>query len=958
MPRTHVILNAFTGGEVSPEVYGRTDTDQYPFMLEEMRNVIANPRGGAMRRDGLHFVAPCKVPSKNIRLIPFVFSSSQSYVLEFGDQYVRFYRNNGYVVNINGVRSFIGDGTSTKYLYPEPTVAEPDILVLKNGEELIAGTDYTVAPADLVNNQIEDFTNVAAWDLNHNGDAASPWVLAANTAASPTDSEPVLRQGDINIARGSIVDFTFDIDSWSRVFDNFNTTLGAASSLGQDYTEILSVSLTGRETWGHAQVNLNLILDAVQNNTSDVVNARLEYGNATDGWKVVKEFNEIVTDLGLTWTITDEIITGPFKDNDQIRVMAKQANDAAADIIADVGSDLDVDALVDYYAQLSVFTVNAQDEEEKISLDLETDYNPSGTFQLLDREVTNNFPLRLKFQTDPGLQVTISNPSVVNKRDGWEITFTTAPAISDVVVALDNSDPAALQLGVKRMAGGDWVKVKGISPAVLDDLPIYEIESPFTAEQLDDLYFAQANDQMIFCHQEHKPWRLTRYNPYDWRFEQPEFTGAPWEDEQYSPVKGYPRVCTFFQERLYFASTLEKPQTLWGSRAADFYEFTLPADTDPYKADDPVEYTIAAYTHEAIEWMSSERVLVIGTSATEHRLAPDQFIAADRLPTVSRMSAYGGAHAIPAFMGNLTVFIHVGRNQVRTYEQSQTSVIEQWNSIELDWMSAHLTKDQVKQLGYALNPNSILFMTTLKGDLLTMTYEPSISDEASMAWAKHSTEGKFISACTIPVEEKDQIWAVCEREIEDVDNPNDYLTVKYVEYFDPDRYTDATLIYPDAEEDPSLQPPISTVFGLEHLEGLVVTVKVDGATHPDRIVKNGSIELNGTYQNIEVGLRYTPRIKLMRFASAGDPATLQGQMGRWVEVWMRLNQSAYPLVNGVRAAERRPPTPMDTAEPLVTGDVRVYNLGLDRDKQLVIEQDLPVAMHITSLFGVFEVHQG
>ncbi len=428
---------------------------------------------------------------------------------------------------------------------------------------------------------------------------------------------------------------------------------------------------------------------------------------------------------------------------------------------------------------------------------------------------------------------------------------------------------------------------------------------------------------------------------------------APWEAVDYNPLDGYPRTVVYFQERLYFGGTVAKPQTLWGSRAADFYNFTISYEDAPndeiLTPDSAVEYTIAAYTHEAIEWMSSERVLVIGTSSTEHRLAPDQYIATDRLPTVSRMSAYGGAHVMPAFMGNLTVFVQASGESVRTFEQASQTVIEKWDSIELDWMASHLTEDKVKQIGYALNHDSLLFMVTLAGDFLTMTYEPGMGESQEIGWAKHTTDGNFKSCAVMPEDDEDQIWAIVEREIEGVN-------YRYVEYFDPEIYTDSTLTYPP--DGGGLYPPLQQVGGLDHLEGKTVTLKVDGNTHPDITVRGGEVTLNDYYQNIEIGLKYIPRIKLQRFAMASEPGDLQGQKGRWVEVWLRLVKSAYPLVDGVRAAERSAVTPMNDAEPVVTSDVKVYNIGFDRNKQLVIEQDLPMPMHITAVFGTLEVNQG
>jgi hypothetical protein len=132
----------------------------------------------------------------------------------------------------------------------------------------------------------------------------------------------------------------------------------------------------------------------------------------------------------------------------------------------------------------------------------------------------------------------------------------------------------------------------------------------------------------------------------------------------------------------------------------------------------------------------------------------------------------------------------------------------------------------------------------------------------------------------------------------------------------------------------------------------------DGSTHPDLIVTNGQVELNDTYQKIEIGLKYIPEIKLQRMASGSEPGNLQGMLGRWVEVWLRIVDSAYPLIDGVRAAERHPDTQMNVPEPVVTGDVKAYHVGFDRNKQLTITQDLPLPMHITAVYGVVEVNGG
>ncbi len=59
--------------------------------------MIVYPHGGATRRGGMYFVSEVKTSSKEVRLIPFEFNVTQSYVLEFGDTYIRFYKDNGQI---------------------------------------------------------------------------------------------------------------------------------------------------------------------------------------------------------------------------------------------------------------------------------------------------------------------------------------------------------------------------------------------------------------------------------------------------------------------------------------------------------------------------------------------------------------------------------------------------------------------------------------------------------------------------------------------------------------------------------------------------------------------------------------------------------------------------------------------------------------------------------------------
>ena len=89
---------SFTGGELSPNLHSRVDMARWPVSLKTCRNWIVQPYGGAKNRAGTYFVDETKDSSKRSRLLPFRYSATETYVLEMGDGYTRFFRNGAPVV--------------------------------------------------------------------------------------------------------------------------------------------------------------------------------------------------------------------------------------------------------------------------------------------------------------------------------------------------------------------------------------------------------------------------------------------------------------------------------------------------------------------------------------------------------------------------------------------------------------------------------------------------------------------------------------------------------------------------------------------------------------------------------------------------------------------------------------------------------------------------------------------
>jgi len=137
MARTQKILQSFNAGELSPLMDMRIDQEKYQMGCRTMENFYPLIYGGAERRPGTYFVGETKDSmvsgdsTAKCRLVDFIYSVDQAYVLEFGNQYIRFFANNGRFTGAlladttawaTGTKYYAGDitkydDTSNNYLY-------------------------------------------------------------------------------------------------------------------------------------------------------------------------------------------------------------------------------------------------------------------------------------------------------------------------------------------------------------------------------------------------------------------------------------------------------------------------------------------------------------------------------------------------------------------------------------------------------------------------------------------------------------------------------------------------------------------------------------------------------------------------------------------------------------------------------------------------------------------------
>ena len=111
MPKVHPFTPSMNTGEISPRLSARVDFNKYPSGVETLENFVALPEGGIARRAGTRYVAATKTGATvKSRLKKFEFSTTQNYIIEMGEYYFRFYRDQGQIT-VPNITASITNGT-------------------------------------------------------------------------------------------------------------------------------------------------------------------------------------------------------------------------------------------------------------------------------------------------------------------------------------------------------------------------------------------------------------------------------------------------------------------------------------------------------------------------------------------------------------------------------------------------------------------------------------------------------------------------------------------------------------------------------------------------------------------------------------------------------------------------------------------------------------------------------
>ena len=430
---------------------------------------------------------------------------------------------------------------------------------------------------------------------------------------------------------------------------------------------------------------------------------------------------------------------------------------------------------------------------------------------------------------------------------------------------------------------------------------------------------------------------------------------ANWSLGSFSDTTGHPSCVTFFEQRLVFAGTTSQPQTIFFSKSGDYEN--MDANIGGTVADDDaIIYTIASNQINAIRFMTATRTLIIGTAGGEFTVSgggTDNAITPTNI-LIKKQSNHGAANVDAIAVGNATLFLQRAKRKIR--ELAYNFDVDGYIAPDMTILAEHISEGGLTQMAYQQEPNQVIYAVRGDGELIGLTYQ---REQQVTAWHRHIFGGVFgsgkavcESVAVIPTDDTEyEVYVIVKRTI----NGATRRFVEYINNFDFTETDNTTFNFLDSALAYS-GSAVTTISGLDHLEGQTVSVLANGATHPDKTVSSGSITLDRSSTNVKVGLSYSSILQTMRLDAGSQNGTSQGKTKRIYEITIRLYESVgvevgESLDNMERIPFRTSSDPMDQGIPPFTGDKAVEFRGnYDTDGFIFVRQTQPLPLTILSLY--------
>lgn len=908
---TKIFKSQFNGGEVSSELFGMVGDAKYQTGAAMLRNFLALPHGPASNRLGTEFVCEIKNSGSKARLIPFNFGVSQSFAIELGSGYFRFHAD-GLTLQYpsssawSSVKAYeVGDlsisGGITYYAKKsgtnKPPLTNPDYWYAQpsTGEYEIPN-EYTADDLHLVKyEQNADVLTLAAIgyvtrELKRYGNTR--WILEYSDFGSPISAPaaPTITPSGYSGSGG--ITYSYAV---TAIIDGEGESVKSAdgSATNNLYTTGAFNTVVWPSVTGASRYNVYRLTGGIYG-----------YVGSTTGTTIIDD--NIAPDIGITPPIYDS----PFAKPGSIASVA--ISNGGANYPASYGGG--VFTSIEVTGSDPIFFPTTLGVYLPVQLPVITIADPTGSGAVFTfNKHKSTYGTSKKYGayiktpvfdiTSGGSNYSAPAFEIKDIRTGKsvkaDIKYEITDRVKDVYLSVSDETGIGAEL------------VPEITAGVITGITVKNGGSGYTSPTVTITDNTSTGSGFV--------------------------AGAVTIDSD----GDYPGCVSYFEQRKVFAGSEGQPQNFWLTRTGT--ESSL-AYHIPILDDDRISRRISSRQVNQIRHIVPMNDLIFLTNSAEWRVTSVNSDAITPTSISAKAQSYiGSSHVRPVVINNTVIFCAAKGGHVRELGYSSDS--GGYATGDLSLRASHLFDgESVVDMCITKTPYPIVWAVSSSGLLLGLTYIP---EQNIYAWHSHDTAGGFFeSCCSLDSDGDDSLYVIVRRNI----NGD---AKRYIERIRPRKFNglhdayfvDCGITYNGAET--------STITGLDHLNGMDVSVLADGCVVSNKTVEYGSLTLDVAASIVHIGLPIVSYIKTLP-ASIGVEAYGQGRMKNVSSVWVRVDRSsgiwAGPSEADLTEAKQRSVEPYDSPAELMSKEVKIVTSSKwDDDGQVVICQREPLPLTVVSV---------
>lgn len=419
-----------------------------------------------------------------------------------------------------------------------------------------------------------------------------------------------------------------------------------------------------------------------------------------------------------------------------------------------------------------------------------------------------------------------------------------------------------------------------------------------------------------------------------------------WKLGSWNRGSGYPKLCTFYQDRFVVAATNKKPNYIWMSRTGDYPNFGVEKVEGTITDDSAITLPVINRKMCEIRHLVPTNDLIILTSGNEWIVSGDKTITPTNC-NLKTQTQRGALSCEPQFIGNRCVFVQERGGTVRDMGYSYESDNYTGQDLTL-FVKTRVRGYLTITSAYAQDPDSIIYYIRNDGEINCLTYIP---EQKVYGWSHFVTNGKYLYCESVSEGEQDSLYTLVERTLQG-------KKIKCIERMVP-LYSDDVNVFLDCYVEFKSSNAIDSI-NIPHLSGQTVQVLIDDNQQPYVVVPDdGLLQLNVSGSHIKIGLPFTSKIRVPSVEMQMQDGTLQGRVATVSRVVLRMYKSFGGKVG--RTFDKMDDITLPPNE-LFTGDKPVIlpkmGTNYSTDTSICIKHSDPFPFNLLSITRIVEIGGG